>query len=73
MKWNRVKNRNDMPKIGQFLALWKGAICMAQYDEKLNQFWIAYFPAETCGLMLVTHEREDKFTHWVYVREPEDY
>ena len=70
--WKPVNNRNDMPFKGQFLALWKGAICLAEYDEELNQFWIIFFPAQN-SVMLVAHEREKKFTHWAPIEYPVDY
>jgi len=71
MKWNKVTNRNDMPFDRKFLALWKGAICLASYDEELNQFWLCLDP--DCGVMLIAHERENKFTHWAELQKPDDY
>lgn len=73
MKWNPVQDRNDMPFGRQFLALWKGTPCIAQYDDKENSFWISMFPAEMAGIMKVAHEREKKFTHWAELELPENY
>jgi hypothetical protein len=71
--WKTVQTRNDMPFDRQFLALWKGTPCIAQYDKAENYFWISFFPAEMAGLMKVAHEREKKFTHWAEITYPEDY
>lgn len=62
-----------MPKDRQFLALWKGAVGLCQYDEEENAFYWCNQPAVYAGIMRVSHEREAKFTHWCDVTIPDDY
>ena len=56
-----------------FLALWKGAICLAEYDDEEGRFYIAMMPAGMAGIMKVEQERERKFTHFCELKMPEDY
>lgn len=77
MKWNKVpdhcRSREVLPKDGEFLALWKGSICLCEYSMEENCFWIAMYPSQQAGFMRVSHDREGKFTHWCQLELPEDY
>lgn len=77
MKWNRIKDRDkardELPKDNQFLAIWKGVPCIAQYDEDEKIFYISFHPADYEGTMSIPNERENKFTHWALIEYPEDY
>lgn len=72
MNWIRIEDQ-PLPKDRQFLALWKGGICLAEYDEEEGRFYICMFPASIAGIMRVSQERENKFTHWCELERPEDY
>lgn len=77
MNWIKIKNRDyaiaEMPKDRVFLSLWKGAICITEFDEEERAFYICMFPAAMAGIMKVSQEREGKFTHWCELKLPEDY
>lgn len=64
MKWIEVKQDNDLPRDGRpFLAVWKGRICFAQYDDEDRKFFLSYEPSWT-GIFSIGHDRIHKFTHW---------
>lgn len=73
MIWFKVTCSNDLPKDRVFLALWKGAKCLVEYDEEDHLFYLAMMPAQTCGIMRVPQDREMKFTHWADIEWPENY
>lgn len=74
MKWRKIPDsniRNILPKSGQFLVVWKDVICLCEYDDDEDSFWISYLPAqyETFELQ---RERELKITHWCELEYPKD-
>lgn len=76
MDWIKIKDcqnaRAEMPQEKQFLAIWKGAVCLCQFDEIEEVFAICYYPA-SYESFVVSPEREIKFTHWAEIPLPEDY
>ena len=75
MQWitrKDIHDRSDLPKDQQFLALWRGAICLIEYDYDVDLFRIcnqpAYYDVYTLPL-----EREPKITHICLLKIPEDY
>lgn len=80
MKWNKIipnidrtKIRDQLPKDRPFIALWKGAFCLCEYDNDLDRFIIGIMPAMYLGFWKVDPERECKFTYWAELDLPEDY
>ncbi len=68
------KNPRDLlPKDKPFLALWKGAICLCEFDEEINRFYIGMMPASYLGFWKLDIDREKKFTHYANVELPKDY
>lgn len=75
MQWIARKNlhdRSDLPRNQQFLGLWRGAICLFEYDEEKDLFCMANQPS-TYEVMTLPHEREPKITHICFLSRPEDY
>jgi hypothetical protein len=72
MHWQKVIDRNSMPKDRQFIALWKGIPCISEYEEDSNTFFVCFHPS-VYGVMHVDSDREMKFTHWCEIFLPEDY
>ena len=70
MGWNKVQHEGDLPRDQQFLAVWRGITCLAEYDEELCQFWISYHPAQEAGFILVSHDRVCKFSQWMFLPNP---
>ena len=69
MNWIKIPDRENarafLPQDGsQFLAIWKGAPGICQYDDELELFCLSLFPSEY-EVMAVALERERKFTHWM--------
>jgi hypothetical protein len=74
LNWNPITTlRKDVPLNRQFLALWKGVICIAEYDQDEDKFYICFYPAQNASIMKVENERENKFTHWYELTCPQDY
>lgn len=76
IQWKKV-NIDDpcssLPKDRQFLALWKGAICLCELDEDDDHFYLANQPATYRTSFKLHLEREPKVTHWCELERPEDY
>ena len=77
MKWIKCpegmhNGRACLPLDKQFFAIWKGCICIAEYDSDDDCFYICTLPAQY-GVMKVDRERECKFTHYCEIVYPEDY
>lgn len=73
MKWIEIRDRSELPRDKVFLGLWKGAICLCEFDENDQRFYICMMPACTSGIMKVDQEREGKFTHYMLIDLPKDY
>jgi hypothetical protein len=76
MDWKRVDRKNPreaLPKDKVFLALWKGVICLCEFDEDIDHFYIGMMPAVYLGFWKLDKEREGKFTHWCELNMPCDY
>jgi hypothetical protein len=66
MEWIECSNSKDLPRDGIiFLSLWKGRICMTQFDVEEGSFYIMFEPAGYSQAWRVDWERESKFTHWM--------
>jgi len=65
MKWIIVKEpRLDLPLDGSiFLSMWKGRICLTQFDTDEFRFYIMFEPAQYSQAWQVDPEREGKFSH----------
>ena len=75
MEWTTrkdVHNRSDLPKDVQFLALWKGAICLIEYDDDKDLFCMINQPS-TYEVTHLPLERESKITHVCLLERPKDY
>ena len=74
MQWIKTNDpRHELPKDEKFLALWKGCICLVEWDDEDNHFYASTFPASSGGIMRISHERMEKFTHYCKLKFPEDY
>lgn len=75
--WKKVKDksrpRDDLPKDKQFICLWKGSICLCEFDEDIGHFYIGSMPASYGGFWKLDKDRESKITHWCELSLPEDY
>lgn len=77
MQWQEIKNKNhlarhELPQDRPFFAIWKGAYCIAEYNDEWDLFSICYLPAQMAGIMTVSRDREGKFTHWCEIKNPEE-
>ena len=75
MNWIKIKHfSREMPIDGKvFLSMWKGRICLTQFDTEEQRFYIVFDPAEYDHCMQVCQEREGKFTHWMPLPEEPIY
>lgn len=77
MEWISVKDRNnvrnELPKDRVFICLWKGAICLCEFDEDVGNFYIGMMPACYLGFWKLDRDREPKITHWMKLNIPGDY
>lgn len=70
MKWIKIKNLQELPRNGHvFLSLWKGRICLTQFDKQEGRFYIMFEPSEYSQSWQLAQEREEKFTHWMNLPE----
>jgi hypothetical protein len=66
MEWIKVNHKQELPHDGSvFLSMWKGRICMTQYDIDEGRFYIIFNPAEYSQCMCVSQSRENKFEYWM--------
>jgi len=75
VKWITRKNtddRSDLPTDQQFLGLWKGSIGLFEYDDDVDLFRMAMWPA-CYEVTTLPKEREGKITHICLLERPEDY
>lgn len=63
MIWNEVTNIVDLPKDRSFLAMWKGTVCLTNFDEEEGRFYIIWDPTD--WPMRVEQTRESKFNFWM--------
>ena len=78
MNWKKItdkKNpRSEIPKDGNsFLVLWKGQICLLQYDSDLDKFWGCVEPYVTRKVWLLDEENELKISYWIPLKKPDGY
>jgi len=80
MKWiatNRDLYREDfkktLPLDSPFLCLWKGTVCICEYEEEEDHFYIGMMPACNLGFWKLDRERERKITHYMRLELPDDY
>ena len=64
MEWIKITEKTQLPLEGQFLAIWKGRICIVEYDEDLDRFEICFEPAQT-GTYRIEPEGWAKFYYWM--------
>lgn len=66
MEWISVNGSQELPRDESvFLAIWKGRICMTQYDKDEGRFFIMFDPAIYGASWMLSQDRECKFTHWM--------
>lgn len=75
MEWIKLPDdfhngRTYFPLATQFLAIWKGQICLVDYDEEMDRFILCMLPSQYPGVMIVSRERECKFTHFCELKRP---
>jgi len=77
MEWKKVKDRNnvrsELPSDKPFLCLWKGTICLCEWDDDIKKFYIGMMPACYLGFWPLERERETKITLYCELQMPEDY
>lgn len=73
MNWKKVESREDLPKKRPFISLWKGLICITEYDDEQDKFWIMFSPYVYERPWIIPHDRESKFSHYVPLDYPEAY
>lgn len=77
MNWIKISDRNNarfyLPKNKPFIGLWKGSICLCEFDEELDHFYLGMMPGSYLGFWKLDKEREAKFTHYCLVEIPDDY
>jgi hypothetical protein len=66
MQWIKINHSSELPKDGSvFLSLWKGRVCLTQYDSDEGRFYIMFEPADYSQSWQLAQDREYKFTHWM--------
>ena len=73
--WRPVNSIDDLPKSGKsFMAIWNGRICIAQYHDDEERFWISYDPAacESNGAHL-DKTSELRISYWFPLVYPDCY
>jgi hypothetical protein len=66
MEWIKVNDYNDLPKNEKpFLVMWKGRVCLAQYDIEDLSFYLAFDPAIYDGTVKVDLNHAGKFKYWM--------
>ncbi len=73
LPFDRRKFISQLPEYKPFLVLWKGAICLCEFDVEIDRFFIGMMPASYLGFWKLDVERESKMTHWVELQLPKDY
>lgn len=74
LEWKKIESIDDLPKDGtRFLALWKGLICIAQYCNDDEKFFISFAPAEYEKSWEVSEDRLIKFSHFNLLPYPDVY
>lgn len=80
MKWIKTDRsldiedfRRNLPLNKPFLCLWKGVICLCEYDQDIDRFFIGMMPISYLGFWKLDIEREKKITHYMILDLPEDY
>jgi hypothetical protein len=63
MEWKEVNSIYDLPKDRCFLVMWKGRVCLCNYDEEEGRFYIIWDPTD--WPMRVEQTRESKFHFWM--------
>ena len=74
LPWKKLQSLDDLPKEGtNFLALWKGRICIGQYCKEDEAFFISFDPATYEGSWEVAPDRLKKFSHYILLDYPDAY
>ena len=77
MKWIKIPEGENvrlyLPKDRQFLCLFKGAICLGDYDDDSDSFYLANQPSVYQACWKIDSEREGKIEYWCELQLPEDY
>ncbi len=77
MEWQKIPDRSNarlyLPTRRPFLVLWKGTVCLCEYDDEIDHFYMGTMPASYLGFWKLDKERESKITHWCELEMPEDY
>lgn len=70
IEWKRLNSLDELPRDGsRFLALYKGLISIAQYDEEEKVFYVSFAPAEYSDFQARIH----KFEYWCELDYPAAY
>lgn len=73
IQWKEINSPDELPRDEKsFLAIWKGRICIAQYDEDKNCFFISFDPSDIVHSWEIAKDRERKFTH-ICILTPDAY
>lgn len=66
MEWIKIESSHELPRDGSvYLTIWKGRICMTQFDIDEGRFYIMFDPAQYSQSWQVAQEREGKFAYWM--------
>ena len=64
MKWIEVSDRenirNMIEREKSFVAIWKGCLCIAEFDEEKVCFYVGFMPDQMDGFVKVS-PKSDKF------------
>lgn len=79
MHWRKIpiedhylKLRQHLPLDTQFIAIWKGVMCLCEYDENEDRFYIGMLPSTGMGFFRLDKDRECKFTYVLDVILPKE-
>ncbi len=70
VRFNRDLLKKTLPKENEFLCFWKGAICLCEYDQDVDRYYIGMMPACYLGFFKLEIEREAKITHFCALEHP---
>ena len=73
MKWIEVSDRenirNMIEREKSFVAIWKGCLCIAEFDEEKDCFYVGFMPDQMDGFVKVS-PKSDKFYRFLCTSMP---